>query len=65
MDLAKASDSDYANVNANPFGLRPDPSHFSLFLKDLNREDVLSEIFVKLLESYRELSIEEDNDPMR
>lgn len=66
-DLARSEDdSDDANVDMNPLNLYPDPVHFVRFLKSIERDDLSSEIFVRLLESYRELKNEgDDGDPMQ
>jgi hypothetical protein len=50
---------------ANPLGLRPDPAQFVRFLRTVGRDDVSSDLFVRLLESYRELKSDADADPMR
>jgi len=49
----------------NLFNLRPDPIHYVHFIKSFRRSDVASEIFVKLLESYREAKSKPDSDPMQ
>ncbi|KAH9017024.1 hypothetical protein EDB84DRAFT_1629366 [Lactarius hengduanensis] len=64
-DLTKAEESGALDVDANFLGLRPDPVHFVAFLKSLDRPDVASEIFVLLLEGYRELKSDSDGDPLR
>lgn len=60
----EASSRDEVDINANPFNLRPDPSQFVAFVKTLDRKDVSPEIFVRLLDEYRELS-DGDEQPLR
>ncbi|KAF8490277.1 hypothetical protein JB92DRAFT_3010158 [Gautieria morchelliformis] len=60
----EATSRDDVDINANPFNLRPDPPEFVAFLKTLDRKDVSSEIFVRLLNQYRELN-DGDEQPMR
>ena len=64
-DLKKAEEGGALDVDANFLRLRPDPVHFVAFLKSLERPDVSSEIFVRLLEGYRELKSDDDGDPLR
>lgn len=37
----------------NPLSLRPNPPHFALLLKSLERKDVASALFVKILNEYQ------------
>ncbi|KAI0291027.1 hypothetical protein B0F90DRAFT_1781194 [Multifurca ochricompacta] len=64
-DLKKAEESGALDIDANFLGLRPDPVHFVSFLKSLERPDVASGIFVRLLEGYRDLKVDGDSDPLR
>jgi hypothetical protein len=64
-DLKHAEDNEQLNVDANIFDLRPDPNHFVKFLKSLDRGDISSELFVRILEAYRESKTERDSDPMQ
>ena len=64
-DLKRAEESGDFDVDANFLGLRPDPAHFVRFLKTLERTDVASELFVRLLEAYRESKADSDSDPTR
>lgn len=64
-DLRKAEDAGEFDVNANILHLRPDPVHFVRYLKALNRSEVTGQIFVGLLESYREAKSVSGADPMR
>ena len=42
------------DIDINLFNLYPDPVHFVDFLKQLERGDMASNIFLKLLENYRD-----------
>ncbi len=53
------------DVDSNILGLKPDPAQLVRFVKTVNRVDVSSELFVKLLEGYHELRNQLDADPMR
>jgi len=64
-DLKKAEETGALDVDANSLGLRPDPAHFVDFLKSLGRLDVASEVFVRLLEGYRDLKADSESDPLR
>ncbi|KAI0058878.1 hypothetical protein BV25DRAFT_1829628 [Artomyces pyxidatus] len=64
-DLKRAEDGGDLDMDANILNLRPDPVQFVRFLKSLERADISSEVFVRLLEGYRELKAEKDGDPMR
>ena len=64
-DLKKAEESGALDVDANLLGLRPDPTHFVDFLKSLDRPEVASEVFVRLLEGYRDLKADSEGDPVR
>ncbi|TFK28768.1 hypothetical protein FA15DRAFT_633184 [Coprinopsis marcescibilis] len=55
-----------SDVNTNLFDLYPDPAHFVAFLKSLDRGDIASELFIKLLEAYRnERAQGEAQNPMK
>ncbi|KAJ3558366.1 hypothetical protein NM688_g970 [Phlebia brevispora] len=64
-DLQRAEEAGELDMDANILNLRPDPSQFVTFLKSLDRPDIISEVFVKLLEAYRETKAVKDSDPMR
>jgi hypothetical protein len=64
-DLKKAEENGEFDANANFLGLRPDPVRFICFLKSLERTDVSSEIFVRLLEAYRMSKVDKDSDAVR
>ncbi|KAI0751606.1 hypothetical protein C8Q80DRAFT_1218295 [Daedaleopsis nitida] len=65
--LREAEEADELDVDSNILGLKPDPVRLVQFIRNINRGDVSSELFVKLLEGYRELrnQSEADADPMR
>ena len=64
-DLRRAEETGEFDIDANILNLRPDPAHFVTFLKSLDRSDVVSDSFVRLLEAYRESKAAGDADPMR
>lgn len=64
-NLKKAEESGSLDVDANFLDLRPDPTHFVDFLVSLDRPDVTSDVFVRLLEGYRDLKANEESDPLR
>ncbi|KAH7930074.1 hypothetical protein BV22DRAFT_1191545 [Leucogyrophana mollusca] len=45
--------------------LYPNPDHFVEYLKSIDRSDMSSELFVRLLEAYHDVKITQENDPMR
>jgi hypothetical protein len=54
------------DLTANLFDFYPDPIHFVSFLKTLDRGDVVSELFIKLLEAYRAQRKDgQDQDPLK
>jgi hypothetical protein len=63
--LKQAEERGDLDADANFLGLRPDPVHFVYFLKTLDRTDVASELFVRLLEAYRANKATQDADPKR
>ena len=64
-DLKKAEECGAFDIDANYLGLRPDPAHFVDFLKLLDRPDVSSEVFVRLLEGYRDSKADSESNPLR
>ncbi|KAI0702915.1 hypothetical protein BC835DRAFT_1263578 [Cytidiella melzeri] len=64
-DLQRAEEQGELDVDANILDLRPDPYHFVAFLKSLNRVDIVSDMFVRLLDAYRESKDAKDSDPLR
>ncbi|KAH0587531.1 hypothetical protein H2248_006313 [Termitomyces sp. 'cryptogamus'] len=63
-DLRAGVENEY-NINSNILGLYPDPSHFVQLLKTVNRADISSDFFVRLLEAYRDQKNDEGGDPTR
>jgi hypothetical protein len=45
--------------------LYPDPVHFVSFLKEVDRIDISADLFVKLLEVYRDQKAQDGSDPMQ
>lgn len=64
-ELRRAEENGELDPDANLLDLRPDPAHFVRYIKSLDRVDLSSEFFVRLLEAYREIKAERDGDPMR
>lgn len=60
----KAKSKVEVDITANPFSLRPDPSQFVAYMKTLDRQDVSSEIFIRLLNTYRDLK-DNSEDPLK
>jgi hypothetical protein len=63
--LQKAEEAGEFDSEANIMDLRPDPVGFVRYLKAVDRPDIASELFVNLLERYRELKARIDGDPLR
>ena len=63
--LKQAEEAGELDIDANVLGLKPDPVRLVHFVKSISRADVSSELFVRLLEGYRELRIHADADPLR
>lgn len=61
-DLKRTQDE--GALDANIFDLYPDPAHFVRFLKLLDRGDVVSELFIKVLEAYQQ-SKALNSDPIK
>ena len=61
-DIQQDADSD---VDTNLFNFYPDPAHFVEFLKTIERGDIVSDIFIQILESYRNLKSNANEDSMR
>lgn len=47
------------------FGLYPNAAHLVQYIKSLDRSDINSELFVRLLEVYYLSKCDKENDPMR
>lgn len=63
--LRRAEESGELDVDANILNLRPDPTHFVNFLKSVDRPEIASSLFTRLLEAYRESKTSSDSDPLR
>ncbi|KAJ7179134.1 hypothetical protein C8R46DRAFT_1187560 [Mycena filopes] len=64
LSLLTPADDDI-DLDTNILNLYPDPVHFVRFLKSIQRTDISSDLFVRLLESYRDSKLESDGDPTR
>ncbi|KAG5637776.1 hypothetical protein H0H81_003277 [Sphagnurus paluster] len=64
QDLEIHENEDF-DLDTNILGLYPDPSHFVQFLKTIDRTDISSDLFVQLLEAYRDHKTKEEKDPTR
>lgn len=53
------------DINPNVMNLEPDPAQFAQYLKAIDRVDIASELFVRLLEGYKVLKTSRDSDPLR
>lgn len=53
------------DFDSNLLNLRPDPVQFVQYLKDIERKDVSSALFVRALDAYRDLKSDNEADPMR
>lgn len=60
-DLSKGEEI----MGENFLDLYPDPAHFMHYVKSLDRLDIASELFVRLLEVYHSVDTEQDSDPTR
>ncbi|KAI5893359.1 ARM repeat-containing protein [Schizophyllum commune H4-8] len=56
---------DELDINANILDLYPDPAHFVQFLQSIDRNDIAAELFVRLLEAYRQSKTRSEQDPTR
>ena len=63
--LKQAEDAGELDIDSNVLGLKPDPVQLVRFVQGMGRGDVSSEMFVKLLEGYRELRSQPNSDPLR
>ncbi|KAG6896934.1 hypothetical protein C0992_005199 [Termitomyces sp. T32_za158] len=63
-DLKDSAENEYS-IDSNILGLYPGPTHFVQLLKAINRVDISSDLFVSLLEAYRDRNIGIDEDPAR
>jgi len=53
------------NEDGDAFDLYPDAAHFVQYIKSLDRSDINSELFVRLLEVYYSSHRDKESDPMR
>ncbi|KAL1747481.1 hypothetical protein HDZ31DRAFT_31894 [Schizophyllum fasciatum] len=58
-------DVDDLDIDANILDLYPDPTHFIAFLREIDRSDIATELFVRLLEAYRASKADNQEDPTR
>ena len=63
--LEEAERGGKLDIDSNLLDLRPDPAHFIGFLKIVNRPEVSSSLFVRLLEAYRGVKSDDEGDPLR
>lgn len=63
--LRRAKESGELDVDANILNLRPDPAHFVNFLKSVDRPEIASGLFTRLLEAYTESKSSSESDPLR
>ncbi|KAK7470681.1 hypothetical protein VKT23_002103 [Stygiomarasmius scandens] len=64
-DLKRADESGELEPNSNILNLYPDPRHFVSLLKSINRTEVFSDLFVRLLEAYRASRKQTENNPVK
>jgi hypothetical protein len=62
-DLRRADESDDFKFDANVLDLYPDPLRFVRFLKAIDRADISSDLFVKLLDMYHKHKSQAGSDP--
>ncbi|KAF7355296.1 RTP1-C1 domain-containing protein [Mycena sanguinolenta] len=65
LSLLTPADDEEIDFDSNILDLYPDPAHFVRFLKSIQRTDICSDLFVRLLEFYRDSKAETENDPTR
>ncbi|KAI0638028.1 hypothetical protein C8Q77DRAFT_405922 [Trametes polyzona] len=65
QSLKQAEEAGEFDVDSNLLGLKPDPVRLVRFIKDLGRADVSSDLFVQLLEAYRDARGQRDADPLK
>ncbi|KAK1224380.1 hypothetical protein PQX77_012676 [Marasmius sp. AFHP31] len=62
--LKEAEEAGELDPNANWLDMYPDPSHYVRFIQSINREDIVSDLFVVILEAFRD-NRKEDGDPVQ
>jgi hypothetical protein len=65
MLMPKDIQDAHSDVDTNLFDFYPDPAHFVDFLKIIERGDIVSDIFIQILESYRRMKSDANEDSMR
>ncbi|KAF9009097.1 hypothetical protein BDQ17DRAFT_1349522 [Cyathus striatus] len=63
--LKDAEEQGEFEIDTNILGLYPDPFHFVQFLKNIDRSDISSDLFVKILEKYRDDRFKSGSEPIR
>lgn len=64
-DLAKAEGAGELDMASNLLDLYPDPGHVAGVIKAISQQDVTSDLFVRLLEEYRDLRRDGNEDPQK
>jgi len=64
FSLSNLALSTYDDSVDNPFNLRPAPKRFVYLLKETERSELISELFVRTLDAYITLR-REDGNPVR
>ncbi|KAL0579533.1 hypothetical protein V5O48_002462 [Marasmius crinis-equi] len=62
--LKNAEEAGEFDLGANWLDMYPDPTHYVGFLQSVKREDIVSDLFVVVLEAYR-ANKKEDGDPIQ
>ncbi|KAI9069217.1 hypothetical protein FKP32DRAFT_1682994 [Trametes sanguinea] len=65
QSLKEAEEAGEFDVDSNILDLKPDPIRLVRFIKNLDRADVSSDLFVQLLEAYRDSRSQADADPLK
>jgi hypothetical protein len=63
--LKKADETGETDVDSNIMDLRPDPKSFIAYIKSINRSDIASDMFVRLLQNYQALKADPESNPLR
>ncbi|KAH8118805.1 hypothetical protein DFH11DRAFT_1569390 [Phellopilus nigrolimitatus] len=62
-DLQEGKLDNDGDEESNPLNLRPHPLHFAKFLKSINREDISSALYLRVLDAH--VKFDNEDDPMR
>ncbi|KAJ8086577.1 hypothetical protein PM082_005400 [Marasmius tenuissimus] len=62
--LKEAEEAGELDSDANWLDMYPDPNHYVRFIQSINREDIVSDLFVVVLEAFRD-NRKEDGDPVQ